>query len=82
MDEPAAGGASQKILKELRLVTPGKLSPEEYDQFVRDIVNFLAYVSEPMQLERQRLGIWVLAFLLVFGILAYLLKQEIWKDVK
>lgn len=82
VDEPIAGGASQKVLKEFRQVTPGKLSPEEYDQFVRDTVNFLAYVGEPMQLERQRLGFSVLAFLLVFGILAYLLKQEIWKDVK
>jgi ubiquinol-cytochrome c reductase cytochrome c1 subunit len=35
-----------------------------------------------MQLERRRLGYWVLGFLLVFGVLAYLLKQEIWKDVK
>ena len=78
----AGGGASQKVFKEFRQVTPGKLSPEEYDHFVRDIVNFLAYVGEPMQLERQRIGMWVLAFLLVFGILAYLLKQEIWKDVE
>ena len=80
-EESIDGGASQKVFKEFRQVTPGKLSPEEYDHFVRDTVNFLAYVGEPMQLERQRLGMWVLAFLLVFGILAYLLKQEIWKDV-
>ena len=70
------------MFKGFRQVTPGKLTPEEYDTFVRDIVNFLAYVGEPMQLERERLGFWVLAFLLVFGVLAYLLKQEIWKDVK
>jgi ubiquinol-cytochrome c reductase cytochrome c1 subunit len=82
VEEKGADGASQKRLEELRLVTPGKLTPEEYDHFVRDTVNFLAYVGEPMQLERQRLGFWVLGFLLVFGILAWLLKQEIWKDVK
>jgi ubiquinol-cytochrome c reductase cytochrome c1 subunit len=79
---PARGRAPEKIFKEFRQVTPGKLSPEEYDHFVRDLVNFLDYVGEPVQLERQRLGLWVLAFLLVFGILAHLLKQEIWKDVK
>ncbi len=72
----------QKVFREFRQLTPGKLSAEEYDGFVRDLVNFLAYVGEPMQLERQRLGLWVLGFLLVFGILAYLLKQEIWKDIK
>jgi ubiquinol-cytochrome c reductase cytochrome c1 subunit len=76
------GGAAQKVFKEFRQLAPGTLSAEEYDHFVRDTVNFLAYIGEPMQLERQRLGMWVLGFLLVFGILAYLLKQEIWKDVK
>ena len=70
------------VTKRLELVQPGRLSPEEYDQFVRDLVNFLDYMAEPMQLERQQLGIWVLLFLLVFGILSYLLKNEIWKDVK
>ena len=80
--ESVHGGAAQKVFTGFRRVTPGKLTLEEYDRFVRDIVNFLAYIGEPMQLERQRLGLWVLAFLLVFGVLAYLLKQEIWKDVK
>jgi len=63
-------------------VTAGSLSAEEYDNFVRDLVNFLVYIGEPVQLERRRLGAWVIAFLLVFGLLSYLLKQEIWKDVK
>jgi len=82
VEEGIGEGATHKVFKEFRQVTPGSLSAEEYDQFVRDIVDFLAYVGEPMQLERQRLGVWVLAFLLVFGVFAYLLKQEIWKDVK
>jgi len=48
---------------------------------VRDLVNFLAYMGEPVKLERQRLGIKVILFLLVLFILAYLLKKEYWKDV-
>jgi ubiquinol-cytochrome c reductase cytochrome c1 subunit len=63
-------------------VTPGTLSPEEYDQFVSDLVNFLDWAGTPEQLERQRLGIWVIIFLIVFMLFAYLLKVEIWKDVK
>lgn len=59
----------------------GALEPEEYDEVVRDIVNFLEYVSEPVKLERQALGIGVLAFLLVFFLFAYFLKREYWKDV-
>jgi ubiquinol-cytochrome c reductase cytochrome c1 subunit len=81
-DEATADGATQLVLKELRQASPGKLSSEEYDQFVRDTVAFLVYIGEPMRLQRQSLGMWVLAFLMVFGILAYLLKQEIWKDVR
>ena len=64
------------------LVKPGKLTEDEYDQFVVDLVAFLDYIGEPMQLERQRIGYWVLAYLLVFGVLAYFLKAEIWKDIK
>jgi ubiquinol-cytochrome c reductase cytochrome c1 subunit len=60
----------------------GQLTSEEYDAAVRDIVNFLDYMSEPMQLERQALGIRVIGFLLIFLVLAYLLKREIWSDVK
>lgn len=60
----------------------GQLSSEEYDEVVRDIVNFLDYIGEPMQLQRQALGIRVIAFLLVFLVLAYMLKREIWSDVK
>jgi ubiquinol-cytochrome c reductase cytochrome c1 subunit len=70
------------VFRKFEPAVPGKLSPAEYDEFVRDTVNFLDYIAEPMKLQRQSLGILVIAFLLVFGIFAYLLKQEIWKDVK
>ena len=57
------------------------MSAEEYDGAVRDLVTFLTYMGEPMKLERQRLGLWVLLFLAVFTVVAYLLKKEYWKDV-
>lgn len=63
-------------------LSEGVLSEAEYDQMVRDIVNFLDYTGEPMQVQRQQMGIWVIAFLLVFMLFAYLLKKEIWKDVE
>ncbi len=75
-------GATQLVFRRFEEISPGKLKPEEYDEFVRDTVNFLDYIAEPMKLKRQSLGILVVAFLLVFGIFAYLLKQEIWTDVK
>ncbi len=59
----------------------GKLSAEEYDQVVRDITGFLVYSADPVKLERERLGWWILGFLFIFFILAYFLKKEYWKDV-
>lgn len=63
------------------VATGGKLSAEEYDQAVRDITGFLVYSAEPVKLEREALGWWVLGFLFIFFIVAYLLKKEYWKDV-
>jgi len=77
-----AQGNAQKHFKEFQLATPGKLTPEQYDSFVRDTVNFLEYVAEPAQLQRKSLGFPVIAFLIFFTLLAYLLKKEYWKDVK
>ncbi len=62
-------------------VTAGTMDAEEYDEFVRDTVNFLAYITEPIRSERRKLGIWVLMFLVFFWIIASLLKKQIWKDV-
>lgn len=59
----------------------GLFSAGEYDQAVYDLVNFLFYVGEPMRLERQRLGIYVLLFLVVLGVFTWLLNREFWKDV-
>jgi len=67
---------------ELELATPGAMTEDEFDDAVRDIVNFLDYIGEPMQLERQSLGIRVIAFLLVLLLISYMLKREIWKDVE
>lgn len=63
-------------------LAPGRMSLAEYDGFVRDTVNFLDYVSEPTQLERRQLGVWVVLFLLVFTWLTWLVKREYWKDVR
>jgi len=74
-------GNKKKIFERFELETPGELTPPEYDKMVRDLVNFLTYTGEPVQLERRQLGIYVLLFLAVFFVLAYLMKKEYWKDV-
>ncbi len=74
-------GNETKVIKEFELVQPGSMSPPEYREAVTDLVNFLAYVGEPIQLERQRIGIWVILFLGLAFVVFYLLKKEFWKDV-
>ncbi len=70
-----------KHVAALNLVKPGRMSVQEYDQMALDITNFMTHVAEPNKLERQRLGIWVMLFLLVFFVVAIMLKKEFWKDV-
>lgn len=65
----------------LELVQPGSLSPADYQERVGDITNFLVYAAEPGRNKRLALGGWVLLFVAIFGVFAYLLKQEYWKDV-
>lgn len=65
----------------LELVEPGLLTPKEYDHAVRDLVNFLDYIGEPAKHERKSLGVKVILFLLLFLVVAYMMKREYWKDV-
>jgi ubiquinol-cytochrome c reductase cytochrome c1 subunit len=74
----------QQILGEnhqLTLAVPGKLTPEEYDALVADLVGFLQYMSEPVAETRQRVGFGVLIGLAVLFAFAYALKREFWTDV-
>ena len=80
-NEPDDHGSARMVLVGVAAMTPGALKPEEYDQFVRDIVNFLDYAGEPVKEKRQSMGVFVTLFLLVFFVFAYLLKKEYWKDV-
>lgn len=71
----------EHVVSHLTPAQGGNLTVEEYDNFVRDLTNFLEYVGEPNKLERKALGVKVLIFLFIFFIIAYLLKKEYWKDV-
>jgi ubiquinol-cytochrome c reductase cytochrome c1 subunit len=70
-----------KKVTKLEIVKPGTLSTEEFDGVARDLTAFLSYVGEPAQLKRQSMGKWVLLFIGIFFILAYMLKKEYWKDI-
>ena len=59
----------------------GTLSEEEFNDVIYDLVNFLYYMGEPSRLDRHRIGGYVLLFLAFFGVFAWLLNREYWKDV-
>jgi len=59
----------------------GSMNPEEFDQAMYDLVNFMEYIAEPMAEDRKRIGFYVLAFIFVFFIFAWLLNREYWKDI-
>jgi ubiquinol-cytochrome c reductase cytochrome c1 subunit len=63
-------------------VTPGKLSPLEYDNAVADLVSYMVWMAEPAQNTRRQLGVWVLLFLGLFAVLAWRLNASYWKEIK
>lgn len=67
--------------RRLVMEKPGKLTPAEYDRLVRDLVNYLVYMGEPVRAQRVQLGIAVLFFLGILLVLTWLLKREYWRDV-
>ena len=76
-----ADGSVTTTFKEFEQISPGLMNAEEYAGFVRDTVNFLAHIGEPIRSDRRKLGVWVLMFLFFFYIIASMLKKQIWKDV-
>ena len=74
-------GVAVERIEGFETVQAGSMTIEEYDAFVADLVNFMVYVAEPVQTERRDLGVYVLIFLAIFFVFAYLLKKEYWKDI-
>ncbi len=47
-----------------------------------NLVGYLAWMAEPAQNNRVRVGVWVLLFLGVFTIIAWRLNAAFWKNVR
>jgi ubiquinol-cytochrome c reductase cytochrome c1 subunit len=63
-------------------VSPGTMSPVDYDSAVADLVAYMSWMAEPTQKTRQQLGVWVLLFLGVLSFFAWRLNAAYWKDIK
>lgn len=66
---------------QLNIVEPGRMTADEFDIAMKDLVSFMEYAAEPMALDRQRIGIYVLLFLAVFWVFAWLLNREYWRGI-
>lgn len=76
-----ADGKETHIITGFEMVVPGKMSTVEYDNAMRDLVNYMVYMGEPALLVRKTLGVWVILFLIGFFFVAYAMKKEFWKDI-
>ncbi|MDT7516486.1 cytochrome c1 [Rhodoferax mekongensis] len=75
-------GHEEHVFKGWQQVTPGTMTPAQYDQTIGDLVNYLQWMAEPAQNTRVRVGVWVLLFLSVMTLFAWRLNAAFWKDVK
>ena len=74
-------GQYTEAIASLELVEPGLLDKNAYRSTVHDLVNFLVYLGEPAQMKRKRIGVIVIAYLLVLLLIVFLMKREFWKDI-
>ena len=77
-----AHGHETEVFKGWDQVTPGSMTPLQYDQAIGDLVAYLQWMAEPAQNSRIRVGVWVLLFLVMALVFVWRLNASYWKDVK
>lgn len=80
--DPHAEGKTIHAFAGFEQVTPGKLSAQEYDSEMADLVGFMEWMAEPVKAKRQQIGVWVLLFLGLLVLLTWRLNASYWKEVK
>ena len=80
--DPHEHGKMTHVFGGFEQVTPGTMTPAEFDIATADLVGYLEWMAEPAQGTRKRLGAWVLLFMSCFALLAWRLNASFWKEVK
>ena len=70
-----------RVFKDFQQISPGRMTPLEYDNAVGDLVAFLQWMGEPTQTQRVRLGVVVLLFFAFVTLIAWRLNAAYWQDV-
>ncbi|HQS01633.1 MAG: hypothetical protein B7Y07_10250 [Halothiobacillus sp. 24-54-40] len=76
------GSSEQRLVGLKAPLIAGNMPPAEFDTLVRDLVAYMVYMGEPAKLQRMSYGPYVLAFILLFTVLMFLLKIDYWRDIK
>ena len=56
-------------------------TPSTIDQQAKDVTAFLAWASEPKQIERKQFGLGAMIYLLIFTVLLYFSYRRVWRNV-
>jgi ubiquinol-cytochrome c reductase cytochrome c1 subunit len=56
-------------------------TPSTVEQQAKDVTAFLAWASEPRQIERKQFGLGAMIYLLIFAVLVYFSYRRIWRNV-
>lgn len=57
-------------------------SPQTLEQYSKDVTAFMMWAAEPTLVERKALGFRVIVFLLIFSVLLYLTKKQVFRGLK
>jgi ubiquinol-cytochrome c reductase cytochrome c1 subunit len=80
--DPHNPGKTEHKFEGFEQLTPGKLTAQEFDSNIADLVAYLQWMGEPMQNQRTQIGVGVLLFLAFFTFVAWRMNAAFWKDVK
>jgi ubiquinol-cytochrome c reductase cytochrome c1 subunit len=74
-------GHEVRVFQGWKQVSPGTMTPLQYEQAVGDLVGYLQWMAEPAQHSRVRVGVWVLLFLGLLTVITWRLNAAYWKEI-
>ena len=80
--EPVEGHPHAGRTIKLSAPEGGLQSRAEFDENMADLVAYMTYMSDPTARTRTRLGVWVLLYLGLLFVAAWVLNKAFWKDVR
>jgi len=75
------GHGGTVMVSKFETLAPGSMTPQQYDETIRDLVAFMVWMGEPNQLQRKQLGVWVLFALTILVFMTYFRYKSYWKNV-